>query len=152
MAKIRQFDEETGEILEGYIAVLQPKRRNAFGEGWFAMAQAGLVALINALVSGELHSRDLQVLMYMMSILDFENLIQVQQADVASALKMQRPHVNRSVKRLIEVGVLLEGPKIGRVRSYRLNLNYGWKGSAKNHRKALSERLAAANISGIVSS
>ena len=49
---------------------------------------------------------------------------------------MNRHNVNRSIKKLIELGVVLEGVKIGVSRSYRLNPNFGWKGSAKGHREA----------------
>ena len=34
---------------------------------------------------------------------------------------MNRHNVNRSIKKLIELGVILEGVKIGISRSYRLN-------------------------------
>ena len=67
----------------------------------------------------------------MLARLDYENLIQVNQAEVS----------NRSIKKLIELGVILEGVKIGISRSYRLNPNFGWKGSAKGHREALHEHL-----------
>ena len=50
---------------------------------------------------------------------------------------MNRHNVNRSIKKLIELGVILEGVKIGISRSYRLNPNFGWKG----HREALHEHL-----------
>ena len=40
---------------------------------------------------------------------------------------MNRHNVNRSIKKLIELGVVLEGVKIGVSRSYRLNPNFGWK-------------------------
>ena len=59
--------------------------------------------------------------------LDYENLIQVNQAEVAEQVGMNRHHVNRSIKKLIELGVVLEGVKIGISRSYRLNPNFGWK-------------------------
>ena len=55
---------------------------------------------------------------------------------------MNRHNVNRSIKKLIELGVILEGVKIGISRSYgKLNPNFGWKGSAKGHREALHEHL-----------
>ena len=73
--------------------------------------------------------------------LDYENLIQVNQAEVAEQVGMNRHNVNRSIKKLIELGVVLEGVKIGVSRSYRLNPNFGWKGSAKGHREALHEHL-----------
>ena len=54
---------------------------------------------------------------------------------------MNRHNVNRSIKKLIELGVVLEGVKIGVSRSYRLNLTSVGKGSAKGHREALHEHL-----------
>ena len=68
----------------------------------------------------------------MLARLDYENLIQVNQAEVAEQVGMNRHHVNRSIKKLIKLGVVLEGVKIGLSRSYRLNPNFGWKGSAKD--------------------
>ena len=58
----------------------------------------------------------------MLARLDYENLIQVNQAEVSEQVGMNRHNVNRSIKKLIELGV------IGR--SYRLNLT-GGRGSAK---------------------
>ena len=67
---------------------------------------------------------------------------------------MHRQHVQRSIKRLIALGVILEGPKIGISRSYRLNPEFGWKGSARNHVIALDQerkkRMANAGIKGVI--
>ena len=76
----------------------------------------------------------------MLARLDYENLIQVNQAEVSEQVGMNRHNVNRSIKKLIELGVILEGVKIG-ISRYRLNPNFGWKGSAKGHREALHEHL-----------
>ena len=40
---------------------------------------------------------------------------------------MHRQHVQRSIKRLIQLGIILEGVKIGISRSYRLNPSFGGK-------------------------
>ncbi|MES7356232.1 hypothetical protein U6S89_12165, partial [Cutibacterium acnes] len=48
------------------------------------------------------------------------------------------------------LGVLLEGPKIGIHRSYRLNPRFGWKGSAQGHRKAMQERMKASRIERVI--
>ena len=65
---------------------------------------------------------------------------------MAEQVGMNRHNVNRSIKKLIELGVVLEGVKIGISRSYRLNPNFGWKGSAKGHREALHEHLKVIRI------
>ena len=54
---------------------------------------------------------------------------------------MHRQHVQRSIKRLIQLGIILEGVKIGISRSYRLNPSFGWKGSAKGHREVSARAL-----------
>ena len=135
--RLQQIDSETGEIIDGFVAYVVPKRKNGFGQGWLAMAQNGAEILAQSNLSGN----DFKVLMKLLSVLDYENLIQVSQADVARELNMHRQHVQRSIKRLIDLGIVLEGVRIGISRSYRLNPNFGWKGSAKGHREALHDHL-----------
>ncbi len=135
--RLQQIDSETGEIIDGFVAYVVPKRKNGFGQGWLAMAQNGAEILAQSNLSGN----DFKVLMKLLSVLDYENLIQVSQAEIARELNMHRQHVQRSIKRLMDLGIVLEGVKIGISRSYRLNPNFGWKGSAKGHREALTDHL-----------
>jgi biotin operon repressor len=135
--RLQQIDSETGEIIDGFVAYVVPKRKNGFGQGWLAMAQNGAEILAQSNLSGN----DFKVLMKLLSVLDYENLIQVSQAEIARELNMHRQHVQRSIKRLLDLGIVLEGVKIGISRSYRLNPNFGWKGSAKGHREALTDHL-----------
>lgn len=135
--RLQQIDSETGEIIDGFVAYVVPKRKNGFGQGWLAMAQNGAEILAQSNLSGN----DFKVLMKLLSVLDYENLIQVSQAEIARELNMHRQHVQRSIKRLLDLGIVLEGVKIGISRSYRLNPNFGWKGSAKGHIEALTDHL-----------
>lgn len=139
--RLQQFDPSTGEVVDGYIAVIVPKRRNAFGD-WHAMAQAAWEMIATA----DLGKEDFRVMAALMARLDFENLIQVPQSEVALKLGMQRQNVNRSIKRLIDLELILEGPKVGRSKTFRLNPSLGWKGSAKGHHQALKERMDAAGL------
>ena len=134
---MQQIDQQTGEVVEGFVAYVVPKRKNGFQKGWMAMAQDAMMMLAQSNLTGN----DMKVMWAMLARLDYENLIQVNQAEVAEEIGMNRHHVNRSIKKLIELGVVLEGVKIGISRSYRLNPNFGWKGSAKGHREALHEHL-----------
>ena len=133
--RLIQIDHDTGEVVDGFVAYVVPKRKNGFQQGWLAMAQNGA----EILAQSDLGANDFKVLMKLLSVLDYENLIQVSQADIARELDMHRQHVQRSIKRLIQLGIILEGVKIGISRSYRLNPSFGWKGSAKGHREALHE-------------
>ena len=49
----------------------------------------------------------MKVMWAMLARLDYENLIQVNQAEVAEQVGMNRHNVNRSIKKLIELGVVL---------------------------------------------
>ena len=129
--------DASGTVHEGAVlAVFYPKRRNGF-DRHFSMNQDSLTYLATRIDS----ISDYRVLFMLMAILDFENEIQVSQAVIAKKLGMRPPHVNRSIKRLVKLGCLLEGPKIGRSVTYRLNPSFGWKGSAANHKKALQDRM-----------
>jgi hypothetical protein len=143
--RVGSVDLDTGEILEYSLVAIQRKNPNGFTEGWVAMAQGAL----KMLAASDLQGGDLRVLLQLLAMLDFENLIQLEQTAIAAELGMQKSHVNRSIKRLVSIGCLLEGPKIGRSRTYKLNPNYGWKGSAKNHHKALrtADKAKAAGLS-----
>lgn len=135
--RVVQFDKETGEMLEeGFIAYIAPKRQNAFGS-WIAMAQE----MFMNLAKSSLNSVDNKVLYALLSKLDFENLLVVNQSELAKELGLQRQHFSRSVQKLIKEGIILQGPKIGVSRSFRLNPTIGWKGSASNHKKAVKQHL-----------
>lgn len=137
--RINQVDESTGEVLGGFVAVVRPRQKSAF-ERHFTMNQSALLILANTL-NGE----QLKVLLALLAELDYENFIQVAQADIAEKLNINKVNVSRSVKALIDVGVIFEGPKVGRSKTYRLNEQFGWKGSIPNHKKALKNGLSVIN-------
>lgn len=152
--RLGQIDMNTGEVLQdGFVAYIAPKRQNGFGTRWLAMAQNAIQAL--AKQHRELGTEGFAVLLSMISRVEYENAYQaVSQAEIAEELEMQPSNVSRSVKRLVQMGVFLIGPRIGRSNTYRLNPEFGWKGSAKNHVVALDQlrkdRMKAAKISGVV--
>jgi hypothetical protein len=148
--RMHQIDLSTGEIVEGFVAYVAPRLRNGFSDGWVAMAQNPAMSLARS----DLGADDYRVLFGLIARLDYENLLVLNQADLARAIGMQRQHVQRAIKRLIGIGVLLQGPKIGISRSYRLNPEFGWKGKAKAHQAALDEqrnqRMKNAGISAVI--
>ena len=128
---MQQIDQQTGEVIEGFVAYVVPKRKNGFQKGWMAMAQEAMMMLAQSNLTGN----DMKVMWAMLARLDYENLIQVNQAEVAEQVGMNRHNVNRSIKKLIELGVVLEGVKIGISRSYRLNLTSVGKAQLRDTEK-----------------
>jgi len=141
---IGSYDKRTGELLEDAVLALQFKKRfNGFAEGWIAMNQGALKEFIRAGLQG----RDYEVLFSVLQILDFDNYIQLCQNNLVKELNMKHQNVSRSIKRLIEIGALIEGPKIGNSKTYRLDPEFGWKGSAKSHVDALKEKMTKKGLS-----
>ena len=101
---MQQIDHQTGEVVEGFVAYVVPKRKNGFQKGWMAMAQEAMMMLAQSNLTGN----DMKVMWAMLARLDYENLIQVNQAEVSEQVGMNRHNVNRSIKKLIELGVILE--------------------------------------------
>lgn len=134
--RFTQVDTSTGEEVGSFVAVIRPKQKSAF-QRHFTMNQDALKILAKTL-TGE----QFKVLMILLADLDYENYIQVAQADIADSLDMQKTNVSRSVKVLLDLGVILLGPKVGRSHSYRLNPQFGWKGTVANHKKALKNGLS----------
>ena len=89
------------------------------------MAQEAMMMLAQSNLTGN----DMKVMWAMLARLDYENLIQVNQAEVSEQVGMNRHNVNRSIKKLIELGVILEGVKIGPL--LQLNLTSGGKAQPK---------------------
>lgn len=136
-ARIGQINLDTGEILENVrFAAIPAKKVNGFERNWFAMSQNASVFIA---LSEELSGVDLRVLYLLYGWLDYENLIAINQSELAKIMKMGRNNFNRSIKNLVANGILIEGAKLGVNRSYMLNPHLGWKGSGKNHKAALKE-------------
>lgn len=133
--KITQVNQH-GEVVGGFVAVIRPKQKSSF-QRHFTMNQDALKILAK-----ELTGEQFKVLMLMLSDLDYENFIQIAQADIAETLEMQKTNVSRAVRALLDVGVIFEGPKVGRSKTYRLNEQFGWKGTVANHKKALRNGLS----------
>jgi DNA-binding MarR family transcriptional regulator len=122
-----QVDRKTGEILEGVVVYIA--HRPKVKERWMMSFQDGIIEIAKDLNTNK---EMLRVFLYLYGSLDFENFIYQTQKSIAEELGMQRSHVSRAFKLLREKQIILESPKIGNARCYRLNPNYGWKGKVKN--------------------
>jgi hypothetical protein len=120
---IEQVDVETGEVLHGCLMFLPYRPRHS--QRFFMAFQDGLLQISK---DSDITGSDMRVLMYLFGHLDFENFIHVSQQDIAEYVGMQKQNVSRSMKKLITKGIILDGPKVGRMKTYRLSHDLGWKG------------------------
>jgi len=138
---------EDGELLDALPIYIAPKRKNGFTDGWVAMSQHALSMIAR--------DRDLgldaqRVLIDLMGRLDFANYLLINQREISAELGMHPPNVSKAISLLTSKGILIKGPKAGRSLTFRLNPEYGWKGSAKSHKEALAERRRAARITHVI--
>jgi hypothetical protein len=136
--RIGAHDMDTGEVLEGVAVWIGPKLVSPYGRQWMQVNQDALAEIA---ADRDLGLEAWRVFAYLNARLDFENLIVVKQSEIVAALGMKRQAVGRAVKLLTSKQIILRGPKLGGVSSYRLNPHYGWKGKVQNLAKARQERL-----------
>ena len=145
---------DTGEIEEGVFVYCPKKSLSPFTKGGFAVMSLDAALMLSR---ADLDGVDLKVLWLLIAKLETDNYILVNQTELAIAMDLKRPHFNRSVKKLVAEGILIEGGNLGRLKSYRLNAYYGWKGSVENHAKALesdpiplSDRMKQSGIESVI--
>jgi hypothetical protein len=127
---VRSINAETGEILEGVAVWVGRKIQSPYGNRWYMQSQEALLEIITdkEVATG----RTLRVLMYLLTRLDFENYIHVEQKEVGEQLRLQSSNVSKAISLLVDKGIVLRGPKVGRSYGWRLNPNFGWKGKVRN--------------------
>ena len=52
---MQQIDHQTGEVVEGFVAYVVPKRKNGFQKGWMAMAQEAMMMLAQSNLTRQRH-------------------------------------------------------------------------------------------------
>ena len=124
---IEQIDQQTGEVMQGCMVWIP--QRPKLTERWFMAFQDAFEEIAK---DPEMTGETYRVLMYLYSKLDFENFIQQSQKEIGEGLGIKKENISRAMKVLTGKQIVLEGPKVGRSKCYRLNPNYGWKGKVKN--------------------
>jgi len=137
----KTVDLTTGEVEDGALVWVPRKQISQFGREWYQMAQ-GTLKRLNA-ERKTLGLEGFVVFNALMTRLDFENYIQVSQAEIAEEVQMKRSNVSKAVSKLIALGFIRQGPKVGRSFTYQLHPELAWKGKGTNHFKAREAARAA---------
>lgn len=133
--RLDQIDQNTGEVVsEGSLVWIPSKVPHPYGERWMTMTLEGLDRLFSLPGMG---MREMRIFVHILRKLDWENFILIQQVDIVKATGIEKADVSRALKKLVDVGALIPGPKVGRSRTYRVSPEIGWKGSKQNLRAAL---------------
>jgi predicted transcriptional regulator len=129
-----QCDAITGEIVEGTMAYMPPKRKNGYTM-WIALNQES----VDAICSEELSGSDRRVLMALVGAADMENKIMISQTQMAEKLGMAPCNFTRCVSRLVKLGFVVKEEKAGRFQILSLGIQHFWKGDARKHKQMMAE-------------
>jgi hypothetical protein len=147
-------DLNTGDVKDGVFIYCPKKQHSSFSRGGFMVLSQ---ERSDMLANSDLEKTDFRVLLKLIGILDMDNLIAINQSEIAANMGLQKQHFSRSIKKLLAEGILIEGAKLGQHKSYRLNSYYGWKGSTENHNAALeidpiplSDRMKQSGIESVI--
>jgi biotin operon repressor len=141
--EITYYDKDTGEILastnpEELLKILtwkDRKKRNKIIEEFCGGKVMVFQDMLGKAVK-ELNNKELKVFNYMLSIMDFENWINVPQKEIAKEIGIHKVDVSRAIKGLKEKGYI-EIIKKGRENYYRIRPEVAWKGTEREHLKIL---------------
>ena len=124
-ARVGIIDKETGEVIDEGSLIYVPKKIRI--KGFFMGMQEGFEYLAKFKFNGEA----LNVLLLLISRMDYENVIRISQSQVAQILSMKKQNVSRAMKVLRVAGVIDPGD----FHAVHLSPDIGWKGSVQNLRK-----------------
>ena len=71
--------------------------------------------------------------MYLLGIVDFDNYLTVDQTQISNELKIHRVNVTKAIKKLRDLNVIVEGPRAGLNKTYRLNPYIAHKGKDRDN-------------------
>lgn len=121
------YDMDTSE----YTPAITWVRQKWKGESFFMGFQEPFAELAKKRLSSEAKN----VFLFILGRVGYDNLLTMQQVEIARELKMKKQNVSRAIAALIREEVLIiEDPQLKRNRRLRLNDKYGWKGKLKNLR------------------
>lgn len=130
--------DETGQAQPVYLHA--PNRRKGLDRlgGWVIGWQE---ATMNLAQEKRLNLTDHRVILVLQAKLDFDNWIRLSHSEIGELLDIKRPNVSTSMKKLLEMRIVLPGPTSKAVRTYRLNPALAWKGDIQTGYKERKKNL-----------
>ena len=116
-------DGETGDITGCF-----PLKNKHLGNGWVALYQDAITQIAKERLTGEQSS----VFLYILGKTDFDNYLTVNQTKMAEELGIHRVNVAKALKTLRERSIIVEGPRVGLNKTYRLNPYVAHKGTKRD--------------------
>lgn len=56
-------------------------------------------------------------------IKNFDEYLPISQTEIAKELGMKQPNISKAIKGLLERNIIIEGPRAGMIKTYKLNIS-----------------------------
>jgi len=108
---------------------------------WQEPSDIGVSMMEQATMEKPLTQTEYRVRDYLMGTLGIGNCVYVNQAEVARALRVERAKVCHAIRRLVDLGILLKGPKSGRSNTYTVSPAFCFAGALGSGIKKRKEQI-----------
>lgn len=137
LASVFPRDEKQNPIQ----AYFNPPKHKNYNAKWLLLWQdeTGMSMQEQAEMENPLTQTEYRVRDWLIGEIGFGNYVFVNQAEMGRKLKIARSHISSAIKRLINLGILIQGPKNGRSNTYMVNPSFCFSGSLSNGIKARNE-------------
>jgi DNA-binding MarR family transcriptional regulator len=129
-SRVGIIDKETGEVLDEGDLILIPKKLRI--KGFFMGMQYGF----EYLAKQKLNAESLNVMLFILSKIDYENSINVSAKKIAEEMKMDLSNVYRAIRCLRNSGVLEEPTD----KCIRVSIDLVWKGKVSNLKREQNQQ------------
>ena len=124
-------------------AYFTPPQKKSYNAQWLLLWQdeTGMSMQEQAKMERPLTQTEYRVRDWIIGEIGIGNYVYINQSEVGRELKITRSHVSEAIKRLIELEILLQGPKSGRSNTYMVNPAFCFSGRLSNGIKARKEAI-----------
>lgn len=124
-------NDTTGEI-DFPVAFVVPKQKKIVGEPFMLMFQHALVEVSK---NRALTGMDRRVLLYLIGVMEYENLVRLTQRQIAEELQTSQQEVCKSIQKLYDEGYVSIDEVYGKAYIYKVSEDLVWKGKTENREK-----------------
>ena len=134
---------KTGDHEELPVYLKVPKKRK-WTANWVVLwtdeeFEAGGVTMREQIREMKMTATDFRVRDFMIIKCGVGNFVHVNQSQAARFLKIAQPHISKSIKKLVEMNIILEGPKAGKFKTYQVNPAFLFYGSLRDGMEARAD-------------
>ena len=124
----------------------EPPRKRTYNAQWLLLWQnpsdIGVSIVEQAKLEKPLTQTEYRVRDYLLGTIGIGNYVFVNQAEVARELRLLRHKVCMAIKRLVELEILIQGPKSGKSNTYMVNPAFCFSGGLGNGIRKRKEAIA----------